>query len=268
MRGATLRDLNIRWFYWLIPSVFGVAAIVALLAIKSEKEDRFTLIACALFFGAFSLLGFLWPVLRLREKHGVRFCSLRYAGESVQGMFIPASSVKVYVLLIGGGVFAITGLACAIAADSLGDRIKGAAAFLFYTGFAVLWLRGLRARKPGILLSEQGILWHEALLDPCFVPWEQISVARVYEHREKYSTPPTFGVRMRNLAHLSAGRRTKARLVENFNRHGWHLYYHAESLLAPLDTVEAAVDYYQQHGAARNELATGIAINRISNGVS
>jgi len=244
MRGATLNDLNIRWHYWLIRSAFGIAALIALLALKSEREDRFTLIACGLFFGTFSFLAVLWPLLRLREKHGVRFSSLRFAGEHLQGLWVPASSVKTWLLLLSGGVFGLAGLGLAIAPSTMEDKIKGGIAFLFYAGFAVLWCRGLLARKPGVLVSENGVLWHEVLLAPCFIRWEQISAARTYQHREKYSTTPTFGLLIQDLSGLNVSHRTKAKLVENFNRHGWHLYYHAESLLAPLETVEAVVGYY------------------------
>jgi len=265
MRGATLRDLNIRWYYWLIPSIFGIASVTAMLALKSEREDRFALITCGLFSGTLALLAVLWPVLRLREKHGVRFCSLRFAGEQIQGVFVPASSVKAWLLLLGGAVFGLAGLGLAIGADTMEHKVKGWIAFLFYSAFATLWCRGLLVRKPGILLSQQGILWHEVLLVPCLVPWEQISAARVYQHREKYSTTPTFGLQLQDLGRFSVGHRTKAKLVDNFNRHGWHLYYHAESLLAPLGIVESMVGHYRQHGAARCELATGAALNHFTN---
>jgi len=188
---------------------------------------------------------------------------MRMAKSQFQGLLIPISQVKIYLLLLGGSVFAIFGLLTVIFADTLEYRVKGALAFFFYVGFAALWFRGMSKQQKGILLSEQGIVWQEIMLAPCFIPWGSISDARAYSHRERYGTSPTLGLLIQNLDSLDLSRRTRNKLTENVRRFGWHFYCHAETLLVPLGVVERAIVYFLRHAEARPELVNGAALDRI-----
>lgn len=264
MRRATLKELGIRWYYWLIPSAFGVAGGAAISAIKIEPESRTELITFGLFFCATSLLAFLWPILRTQEKQGVQYVSIRDR-ESHEGILIPLSKVKFRLALIGGTIFGVASLLAVIFADDIENRVNGGIAFAAYSGLAVLGLRRGLARRFGILLTEKGIFWQEPLLAPCFIPWNEISATQIYDHPEQYGrATPTFGLLVRNLESLNLNSRTKKKLIENRHRFGWHLYFHGESLLFPLELVERAVNRYVAHIDFRGELSSGAALDRIN----
>jgi hypothetical protein len=263
MQTATFKELGIRWYYWLIVFAFGTAGAVALIATDYEPNDRATLFVCGSFFLAVSLLAFLWPVLRVREKQGARFGAMRFGATQYVGILFPASRVKVYIALIGGFVFGVVGLCGALFAGSMEYRAKGAIAFVFYVGFVVMWGKNIFAQYHGVFLSKEGIIWHETTLAPCSVPWPNILAAQIYSHKERYSVTPTFGVKVHGLDKLNISSAAKRKLHENFMRHGWHLYFHAETLLVSLVTVERMIDFYQRHTAHREELASGAALNRL-----
>lgn len=260
MRQATLKELGIKWYYWLFPSVFGVAGLGAILAISTEPESRSELLGFGALFLSLSLLVFLWTILRIRERQGVRFVTVaadRF-NSSNQGILIPASEVKDTIMVVGGSLMGLGALAIALFAHDFESKIKGGVAFGGYVFLGVIWLKGTK-RHCGILLCEDGIQWRESMLQCIHIPWQYIQSAQVYLHREQYSTTPTFGVCL-SVENLAFGKRTVRKLKENVRRHGKHLFYHGESVLVPLELIERTVTYYLQNPNARKELGTGAAL--------
>src|ERR1043166_753647 len=100
MQRATLKNLGIRWWYWLIVLAFGGAGIGAFLATKSEPESRTALIVCGALFSTISLLALLWSFLRIRERQGPEFISTSSRRVPYRGTLIPSSSVKLMITLV------------------------------------------------------------------------------------------------------------------------------------------------------------------------
>ena len=263
MRHSTLKDLNIPWWYWLVVLAFGVAGIAAFLAIRLEGEDAGTLVVGGILFSTSSALGFLWPILRTREIQGAHFVANPSRRLPYRGILIPTSNVKNLVAVSGGTVLGIGALLAALFGDTSEHRVKGAISFAAYLGVFLLFLRASVARKQGILLSDEGLVWNDQMFGTGLIPWSDIVEARCYTHRQKYSSPPSLGLRIKQLENLNLNKVTSRRLQENLRRSGWHCYYHSETVLLPLPTVEKTINFYTDHPEARWELVTGKALDRI-----
>lgn len=263
MRRSTLKDLNIRWWYWLVVLTFGIAGVAAFLAIHLEGEDAGTLVVCGTLFSTISALGFLWPILRTREAQGVQFVANPSRRLPYRGILIPTSNVKNLVAVIGGTVLGIGALLAALFGDTSEHRVKGAIAFAVYLAVLLMFLRASVARKQGILLTDEGLVWNDQVFGTGLIPWSEIAEARCYIHREKYSSPPSLGLRIKQLENLKLSQTTHRRLTQNLKRWGWHCYYHSETVLLPLPTIEKTVNFYKDHPEARWELVTGSALDRI-----
>jgi hypothetical protein len=263
MRRATFKELGIRWHYWLIVFTFAVAGIVALVAITFEPEDRGLLLVCGAFFLIVASLALLWPLLRVREPQGVRFGSVRVDATQHVGVIFPTSKVKKRITLCGATIFGLVGLWGLFNADSVEIRVKGGVAFALYAGFLILCFRHGLAWQSGITLTKEGIVWGELMMKPCFVPWTQIAAAKVYAHKEKYSTSPTFGLLIDDLSKVEISTSARRKFQSNVRSSGWHLYFHGETLLVPLPVVESTINFYLHHPVERGELPTGAALERI-----
>src|SRR5688572_6169682 len=60
-------------------------------------------------------------------------------------------------------------------------------------GLVALVLSTLRA-KPGILLSAEGIVWHETFQPAAFIPWEALAQAVTFNNVVHYTSTPCFGL--------------------------------------------------------------------------
>ena len=246
-----------------MPIAFGAAGVGGFAAMRVEPESRASLIVCGALFCTISMLGFLWPILRIRETQGVSLTSVLLRHAKLTGILLPTSRVKPCIALVGASVFGVFGILAAFFADSMEHRVKGGLAGVCYIGFIGFWFWGSLGKQKGIFLSQQGLLWQETFLAPCFIPWEQILAANRYAHPSKHSSTPSLGIRLQNIEALDVDGRTRKKLIENFNRYGWHLYYHAESLLISLEAAERSIGFYFWNPTARQELATDVAKIRI-----
>lgn len=263
MRHATLKTLRIGWAYWLVPCGFGAAGIVALAAVESEPGSRLELALFGMFFLSVTALAVLWPWLRTRESYGTEFLSVPTSRVPFTGTFIRASKSKLIITAVGGSIFGLFALLAAMFAGDAGHRIKGGVAFLAYLFLGAGFLRANLARRPGILLTEQGVVWNDWMYGTGLICWDRIARAEVYEHKENGRAVPTFGMFVDDLSALQIPRGTRSKLETSLRRWGWHCYYHAESLLLPLEAVAAAVAFYRSHPEARVELVNGAAVDRI-----
>lgn len=264
MRHSTLKDLNIRWWYWVVPLTFGGAGVGAFLARHSEGEDAATLLVCGTLFSTISVLGFLWPILRTREIQGAQFVANPSRRLPYRGILIPTSNVKNMIAVFGGSVLGLGALLGALFGDTSEHRVKGAIAFIVYLALLLMFLKAFVARKQGILLTDEGLVWNDQMFGTGLIPWAEIAEARCYTHRETYSSPPSLGLRIKQLENLKLSRITNRKLTENLKRWGWHCYYHSETVLLPLPAIEKAINFYNDHPEARWELVTGSALDRIA----
>jgi hypothetical protein len=258
-----LESFGIRRTYWLIPSAFGLMATGSFVAVCYEPESRLVLLACGALFCSISLLGFLWPLLRVREVAEARFANFRFKQDDMCGAFFPISRVKRNLFLIGGSIFGIAGLAALVFADNTEYRIKGGIAFVFYLGFVAVSLYGNFRGEQGLLVSEQGLLFRDSI-HTCFVPWDYVGEVRIYTHNEKHTSSTSLGFRFHDIEALELKSRTRATMMESEKRYGWHLYYQADSLVPALEMVQDCVNLYLHDQKARGELATGVAVNRMA----
>ncbi len=263
-RRATLKDIGIRWHYWLYCFVFAAFGTGSLFAIHIEPQSKSTFLVTAGFFFTISLLSLLWPILRTQEQQGAQYISAPSQRIPLRGTLFPVSKVKLLLGVIGSSICAVVALWCLLFDDNSEHRVKSGIAVIAFIWLLCLFLRSVIQRRPGILLSTDGVLWHDYMMDGCFVPWAEITKANSYIHRAKYNNAPSFGLKVNNLDTLNISSSCRKKMNENFRLHGWHLYYHAESLLLPLAAIELAVAFYWHHPEARWELGSGAEIERIT----
>lgn len=268
------RDLGITWSYWLSVSVLGIAAITAIIITVTSHdpaEDKGVILGCGTLFAALSMLGLLWPVLRLRERGEATFSWLSSDRQRFTGLLIPVSRVKTHLTWVGSLVLGGGALWLACSADSLEHRLKGLLAFVVYLGVIVVFVRPTARKRPGILLTERGILWHPFFNAPSFIAWDNIQQARRFSKRERYVASPAFGILVMDLAQIVTSKAARKNAAAEVARHGYHFIYNAESLLWPLKYPEDAISFYLFHPQLRHELSTGAALDRVqhhSNGLS
>jgi hypothetical protein len=263
MRQASLSEIGVRWYYWLIAIAFGLAGIGGLAAVRIEPESRSTLIACGTFFCIMSVLSLLWPVMRIREQQGPRMVGTRLERMELRGILMPISRVKLYIGLIGASAFGSFGILATVFAESAEDRLKGGMGAIFFFAFVFLCLKNGIRREMGILLTSQGVVWQDILMRPIFLPWEHITAAAIYAHKDKYHTHPSLGLRLKDMRLLALAGRMEKKLAGHAARFGFHLSVNAESLLVPLETATSGVWFYLKNCEKRSELLTEAGLERI-----
>jgi hypothetical protein len=257
-----LRAIGVTWSYWLIPTLFGAVAVAAFAAIHVEPESTLTLMGCGALFSAISLLSFLWPLLRVRERQNVRFAVLQFRDNRLEGVLIPASRVKATILLLGSGVFGLAGLLALFFALELENRVKGGIASTAYMVVVILMLRGGFGRQPGILLGETGLFIRDTF-DAFQVPWDALINVEVYTHQEKYNTAQSLGFKLNQVELAGVSKRIRNKWLQNAQCFGWHFYLHAETLLVPLEDTRDTIRIYLESPPMRGELSSGAAVARI-----
>jgi hypothetical protein len=267
-RHTSFKELGIKWHYWLVPAGFCAAGIGAFYAINVEPEGRNTFIICGTFFLVISILAFLWPILRIMEKAGAKVTSLRSTSGEYRGLFIPMSKVKSRITIVGGSLMGAGALLAVLFSGNPEYQVKGGLAFAVYIGLGGPWIYRYLKYEPGMLFTKNGILWHDPSLSPCLILWENVMFWGIYDHREKYSNPPSIGVILSDAGLADMSKSTRQKLDENRRRFGIHFYYHGESLLVPLAKLTAIGDYYRQYPESRDELTCETALMRLGDGAA
>ena len=114
------------------------------------------------------------------------------------------------------------------------------------------------------MLTDEGLVWNDQMFGTGLISWSDIAEVRCYTHRGQYSSPPSLGLRIKQLGGLKLSWATNRKLKVNLKRWGWHCYYHSETLLLPLPAIEKTINFYKDHPEARWELITGSALDRIT----
>lgn len=262
MKRASLNDFGIRWTYWVVASGFTIAGAFAIYAIRIEPQSRVELMLYGAFFVTIGFLAFLWPVLRVREQQGIEHIITPHRRIPYRGTFVPVSYAKIGICLIGGTALGIGALLAALLTHDPADRIKGALAFAVYVSFFMIFIWQMFSRRPGVLLTDDGLVWNDYFFTTGLIRWDAVEAARMYIHCGKHNKTPSFGLRLRDVGNLRLSGNIQRKLTQNANRWGWHCYYHAESLLVPLPILEEVVNFYRQHPSARPELTTGSSMSR------
>ncbi len=264
MKRPTFRDIGIRWWYWICAAGFGLVCAGSVYGSRIEPENERSILLCGAFFGVISLLAFLWPVFRIRERQGIEQFITPTRRVPCRGVLIPISRVKIVIGLLGGSICGIGALLCALFADEPKNRIEGALAFAGYLGLLITFLWQASKRRPGILLTSQGIVWSDYLYSTRLVRWDEITACKTYLHQGEYNKSPSLGVQFYHLERLELSAGTKRKLTNNFRRWGWHCYFHAESLLVPISDVEQMINFYRHNADARSEFVNGSIRSRFA----
>ncbi|HMJ88331.1 MAG TPA: hypothetical protein VK530_00860 [Candidatus Acidoferrum sp.] len=261
MRNATFQEVGADRVYWIAEAIFAVMFGAMVFGWCIATKDRAGLAALASFFGVLVALGIAWPLWRVRERQGVRFTRIRSDQKQFDGVLVPASRAKRIVALIGAVVLAI---GCAVLMPEGGkDRVKLLIGLVFFSGFAVVWVWKAFGRTHGVLLTEHGILWHKILEPAAFIPWNSVRAASGFLKREKYTSSLYLGVRVENITAVETPASHSAERAKAGELCGWHFEEDAETLLAPVAVIAAAIEFYAAHSELRHELVHGGAVDRI-----
>jgi hypothetical protein len=172
--------------------------------------------------------------------------------------------VKIWIALIASSAFGGFGLWAVIAGESLEHRVKGGISLAFYAVVLAILVGNLVRWTPGVFLTSSGIDLREPFSARCMIPWEKVVWAETYEHHGKNARVPSVGLLLADADLVGVKPRIRKKLERNQSTCGFHLYCHAETVLFPIKTFAAAIQFYAQHPEARNELVDGSASVRIS----
>jgi hypothetical protein len=219
-------------------------------------------------FGAFLLLiggtGLLWPIIRRLETQQLTFTHLKSRAARYTGLLVPASLAERIVsgiFLCGLAFFTLK--AALDAPDHLMKVKLSCGGGLCPIIFLSLVISNLR-NKPGILLTTEGVVWHEALTSPAYVPWQTIVHATTFNNVVGFTSTPCFGLIIKdvNVIEASAGRRQSC--AAQFTQSGCHFVYVSENLRYPSEDLATIIKYYLDNPDRRPELSNGVALSRIS----
>lgn len=235
------------------------------LIVANDGKDRGVGIACTLMGFAFGVGSIAWPTLRRREAQGVSAEHVRTAEIHCEAVIFPASRVKYYVTIFGSFVLLLGSIGLAASADSIENRIKGAIAIAFWGGVFGLCLWSARHGRFGVIVLPEGILWREMFRAPCFVPWDILSRSGLFRKKERNVPKPilSFGLLVSDLESVQTTKTSRKKMLNAERQSGWHLYFFAETIAAPLPLLAAVVDFYHRNPGSRAELGNGRAFARI-----
>ena len=230
-----------------------------------EGKDRGVGIACTMVGFGLGAGAIAWPLLRRRETQGVTTELIRTAEIHCEAVVFPASRVKYYVTLLGSLVLGIGSIGLMFGTDSMENRFKGAIASTFWFCVFGLCLWSSRHGRFGVLIIPEGIIWREMFRAPYFVAWNVIIQSGLFRKKERsvLKPIPSFGILVSNPKLVQTTGRSRKKMVEAQRQSGWHLYFFAETIAAPLPLLAGAVDYYHKNPEARTELANGQGMNRV-----
>jgi hypothetical protein len=219
-------------------------------------------------FGAFLLLiggtALLWPRIRLLEGQQLKFTHLKSRAARYTGLLVPASLTERIVfgtILFCSAAFTI-GMAPTSTEPMTKLKLWSAGGLCLFILFCLV-ISNFR-NKPGILLTAEGIVWHEALTSPAFIPWPTIFHAMTFNNVVQFTSTPCFGLLIEdvNAIEASPGRRENCAL--RFAANGCHFVYVSENLRYPSEALATIINYYLDNPERRPELSNGVALSRIS----
>ncbi len=266
MRRITNEEMRIGWAYWLSSLFFFIMLLGGLWLIFADGgKDRGVGIAVTIVGAAFFAGSIAWPMLRRREAQGVTTDLIRTAEIHCEAVFFPASKVKYHVTLWGSLALTVGSIGLSLAADSVENRIKGVVASAFFGGVVVSCLWSARQGRFGVALLADGVIWREMFRSPYFIPWNAVARSGLFEKKEK-NVPrliPSFGILVTNPLLVRTSRRSRRKMISAERQSGWHLYFFAETIAAPLFLLAQMVELYHLHPELRNELADGTGLARV-----
>lgn len=267
MERLVKKGLGVTWPYWLFVATFFSLFVLSLyVAATDETEDKRVLIAASVVFFAFGAGGLVWPFLRSREAASLQTEFVHAFDMHCEGVLFPASRAKEVLTLAGSFLLSAGTLAMVVLADTLEHRVKGGVAFVFFACVFILSLKFCFAGRKGVLFVPSGIIWHEMMKPPCFMPWDSVARAALFLKPQKYVSKPAlaFGIDVRELTSVTTPK-WNCRLIARAKRHhGWHFHFLAETIIVALPMLAGAVQYYLLTPKARGEIGSATSIAKIS----
>jgi hypothetical protein len=96
------------------------------------------------------------------------------------------------------------------------------------------------------------------------MPWNVIADVSLFHKKEPYVDPvPTIGLNVTDPEAVQTTKHTRKKLLDSKVRHGWHLFFFAETLTVPLVLATRAIQFYLTHPEYRRELGTSSGLARI-----
>jgi hypothetical protein len=170
-RRATWAELGIRWPYWASAEVSLAVGLAVFYLGSVNQADRGLNYFFGSFFGLISLLAVAAPLLRLREQQGAIYSPQPQRRLPHQGIFIPRSSAMTMIYLFGGILCFGVLLFIVLTTKHSRFRVKAGIGLAGYAFLGLHFLRSFSSRRPGIILTKDGIEWNEPMLAPCFIRW-------------------------------------------------------------------------------------------------
>jgi hypothetical protein len=266
MRKISTEELGTNWIYWLSGALFLSMMVGGVwLIFANDGMDRGIGIACTLIGFAFGVGSIAWPLLRKKEAQGISTEHVRTAEIHCEAVIFPASRVKYYVTTFGSLVLLLGSIGLAASADGIENRVKGAIAVAFWGSVFGLCLWSARHGRFGVIVLPEGILWREMFRAPYFVPWDILSRSGLFRKKEKNVPKPilSFGLQVSEPESVQTSKTSRKKMLNAQRQSGWHLYFFAETIAAPLPLLAAVVDFYHQNPGSRAELGSAKAFARI-----
>jgi hypothetical protein len=266
VRKISSEELGTNWIYWLCGVLFLAMMVGGVwLIFANDGKERGVGIACTLVGFAFGVGSFAWPVLRRKEVQGVSMEHVRTAEIHCEAVIFPASRVKYYVTIFGSLVLLLGSIGLAASADNIENRIKGALAIIFSGCVFGFCLWSARHGRFGVIVLPEGILWREMFRAPYFVPWDILSRSGLFRKKEKNVPKPilSFGLLVNDAGAVQTTKASRKKMLSAERQSGWHLYFFAETIAAPLPLLASVVDFYHRNPGSRTELGNGRAFARI-----
>lgn len=238
---------------------FGAIAFAGIWQLLIATDKQSFLFGCLLLMIGGAAI--LWPFLRRLEPHGLRFTHLKSHNSRYTGILVPVSLAERILtgsILLGSAVIVLN-----LNTSEHFNQIEAwyAAGLSFFCLFILI--ATTIQNKPAILLTTEGVVWHQAFTTAAFIPWHAILLATTFNNIVQFTSTPCFGLVLDDLSAIDASPRRRESASMEFAQTGCHFVYVSENLLYPSERLAQLINYYIVHPHRRLEISNGVTISRI-----
>ena len=96
-------------------------------------------------------------------------------------------------------------------------------------------------------------------------PWNALIRSGLFRKKEKNVPKPilSFGILAADPNLVQTTKTSRKKMIAAQRQTGWHLYFYAETIAAPLPLLATTVDFYHRNPESRLELGNGRALSRV-----